>query len=185
MYRRTFPLALTICLLATAHTAHAIMIDLKATLSGDQEVPPVMTDAFGSMTGVLTGDFGMNNFVLQYEIDYADLSSPIAPVAVTGAHVHVAPLGSNGGIVHLLDTNVVGTTSGTIVGDWRFDDAVNPLTEALVQEVIAGNTYVNLHTDNFGGGEIRGQIFVPEPGTILLVGLGLFGLGARARKSSD
>ena len=42
------------------------------------------------------------------------------------------------------------------------DDLVGPLDGAdlsdLIEEMRSGNTYVNVHTEAFGGGEIRGQI---------------------------
>ena len=41
-----------------------------------------------------------------------------------------------------------------------------------------GETYLNIHTVNFPGGEIRGQLeAVPEPTTLLLLGTTMAGLG--------
>ncbi|MDJ0659755.1 MAG: CHRD domain-containing protein [Crocosphaera sp.] len=168
-------------------SANAMQLNFQARLSGDQEVPPVVTTAEGSATGTLTG--GPGSYVFTYEIDYAGLSSPIAPIGVTGGHIHNAPAGVNGSVVHFLDTDFfdyTGTTAGTIMGDWRFDDATNPLTDLLVDELKSGNLYFNLHTENFNGGEIRGQInSVPEPSMVL--GLGFlaataFGLGQKQRQ---
>ncbi|GAB5382209.1 MAG: hypothetical protein Alis3KO_20730 [Aliiglaciecola sp.] len=142
-----------------------------ASLSGDQEVPPVATAASGMATAELTGAAG--SYVLTYQIDYMDLSSPIIDLA-GGGHFHNAPMGSNGGVVHLFDTvpfAFLGTTSGSINGDWRFDDAANPLTDVLANELMAGNIYINIHTENFRGGELRGQLtMVPEPSMLLLFG---------------
>ena len=40
-----------------------------------------------------------------------------------------------------------------------------------------GQAYFNIHTVNFGGGEIRGFLItpVPEPGTLVLTGLAALG----------
>lgn len=154
--------------------ASAITVNFVSTLNGAQEVPPRATSATGFATGTLTGDFGSNNFVFTYEITFSDLTSELAD-----AHIHApAPPGANASIVHFLDNRPLGSTSGTIIGDWSFDDPTRPLTEERAQQLLDGLAYFNLHTVNFPGGEIRGQIVpVPEPLTLLGVGTAL-GFGA-------
>lgn len=46
-------------------------------------------------------------------------------------------------------------------------------TALLLSSFAAGTAYFNIHTSTFPGGEIRGFIHVPEPGTLALLGLGL------------
>lgn len=156
-----------------AHVASAAMI-FSATLNGDQQVPSISTSASGSAMAELSGTAG--SYVLNYQIGYTGLSSPIINAA-GGGHFHNAPAGSNGGVIHLFDTAAfafLGTTSGTIIGDWRFDDASNPLTDVLADQLIQGNVYINLHTQNFGSGELRGQLArIPEPAVWLLMTAGL------------
>ncbi len=107
-----------------------------ARLDGMQEVPPVPSAGLGggnvvvSPTGIVTvtGGFG-------------GLTS--APGA---AHVHVAPIGTNGPVVFPLTLSGA-NFSGTFAA-----------TAAQLANLRTGNWYINVHTPAFPGGEIRGQL---------------------------
>lgn len=180
MGRVRFLLLIAILLGFGMQAANAASVPFTAILSGAQEVPPVATSANGTASGFLSGDFGSNNFVFQYAIAYAGLSTPIAPIGETGGHLHNAPAGANGPIVHILDTtpfDYTGTEEGFIIGTWSFDDAVNPLTEALAQALLNGDIYINLHTEEFNAGELRGQLSaIPLPGAMVMMLLALAAL---------
>jgi hypothetical protein len=53
----------------------------------------------------------------------------------------------------------------------------------LAAGIIAGQSYLNIHTANFQSGEIRAQL-IPEPATLSLLGLSLLGLAAARRRLS-
>ena len=56
----------------------------------------------------------------------------------------------------------------------------------LLAGLDAGNAYLNIHTTNFGGGEIRGFLHaVPEPSTWAMMILGFAGLGFRAYRRKN
>lgn len=166
--------------------ANAATVEFNAILNGAQEVPGVNTPASGTATAILTGDPG--SYVFTYTVSYSGL---LGGIARPFAHIHNAPFGSNGPIVHDLDganvAPIAGSTSGTITGDWRFDDAARPLTNALVQELLEGDLYFNIHTTFSAPGEIRGQISaVPTP-TLLpgILGLGIGVLRKRQTEAED
>ena len=87
---------------------------------------------------------------------------------VTAAHIHQAPFGVNGPIVagfispEIVDNfhqdPITGVISGIIIPDSLFNDLAGQELSALINEIISGNTYVNIHTVGNPGGEIRGQI---------------------------
>lgn len=153
--------------------------NFTAHLSGREQVPdPVETVAQGQAVFQLSPD-GMS---LDYRLIVANLTN------VFMAHIHLAPAGANGPIVAWLypdeafqlpppgppDSWIEGPFSGVLAtGTITADDLTGPLSgqplSALVDEIQAANTYVNVHTSDFEnppntgpgdfpGGEIRGQI---------------------------
>lgn len=118
-----------------------------ASIDAAQEVPANGSPARGF--GLFMYDNVANT--LDYYIAYAGLSS-----VETAAHIHgFARIGVNAGVKHTLP-------AGNLkVGTWNFTDADE-------ENLWNGMTYVNIHSTNFPGGEIRGQIVstvVPIDGT--------------------
>lgn len=115
------------------------------TLSGAEEVPTVTTSATGDATAELDGE------TLTVSGDFSGLGSNLAPVAGSAAHVHKGAKGENGGILFNLTVtpnadNRSGTFSGTAT-----------LSEADQDAFRDGLLYVNIHTVDNPGGELRGQ----------------------------
>jgi len=129
-----FVLALAAAVLAGG-TARADIETYSATLSGDQEVPPVATAASGNAAIVVDTD----TYEATWTLAFSGLSS-----AQVGAHFHNAPAGSNGGVVFALPLG------SPVNGAWAMDATSYAMLSG-------GNIYVNVHTENFPGGEIRGQ----------------------------
>ncbi len=110
-------------------------------LSGKQEVPMVDTDAMGY--GYATYDSATTNLELRAITMNVD--------DATAAHIHTGRIGMNGNVLAPLeqdstDANVWATAEGTQI-------------DAATFEVLAsGGHYVNVHSDTYENGVIRGQI---------------------------
>ena len=130
------------------HTPAHAQAQFTARLSGAQEVPAVATAAQGTALVTLT------SVGVQFFVTVEGLSGPI-----TACHLHNAAAGVNGGVVRTLTGNLRGSTA---MGEWTASDA-EPLTPALIDELLKGNLYLNFHTAANPGGEIRGQV-VPSAG---------------------
>lgn len=117
-----------------------------AYLTGAQEVPPAATSATG-YARIVVNESAMT---LNFTVVFNNFSS-----AQTAAHIHApAAIGVNVGVA--IDFGTVGGTSGTITG-------TRPITALQLSQLRAHLGYVNVHSTNFPGGEIRGQIGVARP----------------------
>jgi glucose/arabinose dehydrogenase len=127
--------------------------NFSANLSGDQEVPPVDTQARGAAT------FQFNREVT--ELDFKLLVANIE--GVVAAHIHCAPVGVNGPVAVTLFTGGPVSPNGILAqGTVNAPDDGNGCDWTSLQEVLTaihnGYAYVNVHTQSNPGGEIRGQI---------------------------
>ena len=110
----------------------------KADLNGASEVPA--TGSKGTGTASITFDTASNT--LTWKITYSGLTGP-----ATMAHVHgPASPGKNGPVVIKFSS-----------ADSPIDGSAT-LTAAQAADLKAGMLYINVHTAENKGGEIRGQI---------------------------
>ena len=144
-----------------------------------------------SGTGTGFGTYDTVAHVLTWNFTIDGLGSP-----ATLAHFHFGAPGVYRGPIRVetpsLDIgppfgNLLGNTGGSFAGSQDFDDPFTPGLPAggiaqLESELLSGNWYINIHTRNFGAGEIRGQVNIPEPASLALVGIGLAGLAAARRR---
>jgi hypothetical protein len=119
-----------------AYSGMAFGMDIKVMLSGDQEVPAVKTSASGSGTLTVNSDMTVSGSVTT------------TGVAGTAAHIHMGAMGKNGGVAVAL----------TKSGDTYSVPAGAKLTAEQYTACKAGELYVNVHSADNKGGEIRGQI---------------------------
>jgi hypothetical protein len=186
---KTTILALATVLFGTS--AFAGVITYTAVL-GNFENPPTGSPGTGFAT--VTIDNVLNTMLV--DVTFSGLTS-----GNTNAHIHCCVAqGGNAGVATTTPT-FTGFPTGAISGTYShlFDllqaTSWNPAfitanggTPASAEVVLlaglaANQTYLNIHTTNFGGGEIRGfLVAAPEPGSFLLAGAVLAGFLIRRRK---
>jgi hypothetical protein len=165
MHRRPLVVTLLAAALILAFASAVLAApprNFVAPLSGDQEAVPVDTDA----RGVAHFQLRRDGTALDYRLNVANIHD------VTMAHIHLDA--SNGPVVAWLypvggggPETKEGRVSGTLAtGTLTADDLVNALAghdlDALIEEIVAGNAYVNVHTLANPGGEIAGAINRPR-----------------------
>ncbi|MGQ7869450.1 CHRD domain-containing protein [Sunxiuqinia sp. sy24] len=135
--------------------------NFRAHLSSGQEVAAVPVESMA--TGQAIFQLSKDGMSLHYKLIVANIED------VLMAHIHMAPAGANGGVVAWLYPSgpppalLVGTTNGVLAeGTLMADDLVGSLAgmtlHDLIDSIKNGETYVNVHTSSYPGGEIRGQI---------------------------
>lgn len=87
---------------------------------------------------------------------FNNLTSPLAVNIAGGAHIHDAPLAQNGPIaIPLRATLAPDALSGVFPSD---SNKTTSIAADVLENVLAGNSYVNIHSLEFPSGEIRGQL---------------------------
>jgi len=193
MNRTALALIIATSLSLPAASADANIITFSGALTGTQEVPPNASPG----TGLATVTIDDVTHSLLFDVSWSGLLSP-----TTIAHIHCcAPPGATA----IPATGVptfpgfpTGTTSGTFNATFDLDDPglINPMFvtanggttaaafDAFLTGLLAGNAYINIHTQQFGAGEIRGQLApVPEPATWAMLLFGFAAVGLAFRRS--
>lgn len=111
--------------------------EIKVKLSGDQEVPAVKTSASGSGTIHINDDKTVSGNVT------------VSGMEPTAAHIHQGAAGKNGPVV-VPFVKGKGNEWGPAPGA--------KLTDAQYKAFKDGDLYVNVHSKEHAGGEIRGQL---------------------------
>jgi CHRD domain len=154
-----------------AASADESALNMRARLSGLNEVPPKATMGEGTFSAKA------EKGVIHYTLTYSGLSTPALQ-----AHLHFGQPAVNGGIFVFLCSNLGngpagtpacpaggGTVTGTITAADILtvvpDQGVNAGDLATALRIIeAGDAYANVHTTRFPAGEIRGQVHSGDGG---------------------
>ena len=168
-YSGTVILALAAASYTLAQGNAPVTRHVSANLNGYQEVNSISTTGEGNFTASIDDD----NQLITYELNYSALEG----TTTTQAHIHFAQRSVNGGVTAFLcgggDKPPCPPTEGTVTDVIDAADvlAADPnrgieagAFEEFVQAIRAGHTYVNVHTNKWPGGEVRGQIHDRDQG---------------------
>ena len=134
-------------------------VKFHVDLTGDQQVPPVTTDAFGMATVKLID----NGTAIAFRVIVCEI------INVTASHIHVGAAGTSGPVIIPFFANqpIFSSSHGckTLAEGTRTAADLNTNASPsitswndFVKALLAGNTYVNVHTTANKLGEIRGQL---------------------------
>jgi CHRD domain len=135
--RKLWVVVSAVIILFAGYAGSVLSDEVKVTLSGNQEIPPVTTSASGTGTFTVGADKSVSGSVT------------VSGMSATVAHIHEAAAGTTGSIVIPLtkiSDNVWAVPAGA------------KLTDAQYESYKAGNLYYNVHSAAYKSGEIRGQI---------------------------
>ncbi len=184
LVRASLVVASGILLMGSSGSAATVF---STTLLGSNEEPPTSSTGTGFVMVTLNGN------TLDLSAVFSGLSSPDI-----AAHIHCCgPSGTNESIALPFTSLPTGVTSGSFTEVFDLTNSAvyssaflgaNGGTAAsaeiaLIAGLNADEAYANIHTSNFPGGEIRGQLAAtPEPSTLLLGGIAFVGFALLRRK---
>lgn len=184
-----------------AGMSSAATLSYSAVVDGAQAMAGSGTGSTATGTATLLVDDA--DQTLDFSLDVAgitldQLANGFVAMPVGPIHLHLGVRGENGPVTipFAFDATYTATMGGfsLIKSDYLFSDAlaisgVAPTFAQFVSALDAEGYYVNIHTDVFPSGEIRGQVVpdvapVPVPAAGLLVLTGLGALGALKRRKA-
>ena len=200
-----------IALLAVLFLATPVHADtfFTAQLTNSQENPPTIPTlssggsrpvSFGTATFVLNDAMTSLTFSASvFNIDFTGSQTPDVNDNLIAAHIHAGPLvtpTTNGGVVwgffglpfndvpnEIVNVPFINMVGGMISGKWDAAEGNNTTLALQLDHILNGRAYINFHTTQFGGGEIRGAIVsAPEPSSVILLFAGLSGLVGLSRR---
>lgn len=203
------PLVLGLVSLAQIHASAAITLNANIT-HAQETATGILTTSTGELRPL---SYGTASFLLNDAMTSLSFTATIYNIDVTGtqtadvndnlrnAHIHAGPsvtFGVNGPVVFgffgtpfndnnpndAIMTPFATGVGGVFASKWDLSEGQNTTLTAQLPNILAGRSYINFHTVQFPGGEIRGQILaVPETGSaMVLLGLGLLSLLGLARR---
>lgn len=112
-------------------------------LTGKQEVPANMSMQMATATVELDETLGL----IRASVDVSDIEG------VQAVHIHDGDIGRNGEVAFAF-------TEDSTAGTYTLEET--SVTSDLIADLLEGEWYINVHTDTFEDGEVRGQIITDD-----------------------
>jgi hypothetical protein len=171
---RFLVVALAAIALATAGAANAAVVSYSVVLNGPSESPANASPG----TGVGQVDVDAAAHTMRVQVTFSGLTGP-----TTASHIHAPTAVAGAGTAGVATTTPyfagfpIGVTSGSYDNtlDMTLASSYNPsyvtanggspatAETALFAAIAAGKAYLNIHSQTFPGGEIRGFLLAPVP----------------------
>jgi len=147
-------MSISVAVILTNHANAQQQVAYIAILNGKNEVPSHSDVTATGMAGFIVN---IAKTKIWYQIEAEGLKK------VTQAHIHSGKSGENGPVVATLFKGNKDTVNGALVqGSITSDKLVGPLKGKSISDLVnlieKSSAYVNVHTESFPDGEIRGQI---------------------------
>jgi CHRD domain/PEP-CTERM motif len=193
MKRAAAKLLLALLLIVIAPISQSSIIVFTESLSGPQESPPNASPGTGFATITLNTGAETLHVVVSFSgllgttmASHIHCCTPLPGVGTAGVATTTPtflgfPLGvTSGSYDNVLDLTMASSYNPAFVGV----GTVAAAEARLIAGMLAGDTYLNIHTTVVPGGEIRGFLpaAAPEPTTIALLGIGLAGFAVSRRR---
>jgi len=140
--------------------------EIQTNLRGYEEVPTLSSPATGTFNATVNEDATQ----VEYQLSYSGFTTPVQQ-----AHLHLGRTAVNGGIIIFLCSNLPNpppntpacpATEGEVGGTLTPEGVIGPGEQGiaagefaeLVEAIRNNAVYVNVHTEQFPPGEIRGQL---------------------------
>jgi hypothetical protein len=151
-----------VAMLLSPALASAQVVRMFATLHGGNETP-----APGLLTGAVgTAEVNVDTNASEIGVNLRLFN---IPTGTTAGHIHAGAAGIAGPVIidftfpsGLTGDQTINLRLGQAAFRARPEIGIATLADAI-QTITAGNAYVNIHTTQFPGGEIRGQLSVVTP----------------------
>lgn len=182
-------------MLALASTASAHIFTFEGTMLGSEETPANASPAVGFTTVMF--DTVLNQLMVQVNFSglvggnaaAAHIHCCTAPGTNTGVAVAYPgfPAATSGSYANTFDLTAPGTYTTGFRNGLGGGTAAGA-EAALLNGLLAGQAYSNIHDANFPGGEIRAFLqAVPEPSAwaLMIGGFALAGTGLRRRRAAS